>query len=194
MTFDIYKNEVLADLLNKIDPKIIRGQSNNTIGGILKEIIFKQVALEKRLDYVSKEELKKIRSELSGRNNEQIREKSSAQILIAAIINSDYQKIIDAIRKDSELKRLVNKELFSEIQSAIAKNKRPNQLTLTAKEIYKTNPKITAKELTRKLQIGEFDGFEYDEIEDAFIVNGCKREIKSSGIKDILSRIKKECS
>jgi hypothetical protein len=194
MAFDIYRNEVLAGLLNKIDPKILRGQSNNAIGGILKEIIFKQVALEKRLDYVSKEELKKIRSELSGRNNEQIREKSSAQILIAAIINSDYQKIIDAIRKDSELKRLVNKELFSEIQSAIAKNKRPNQLTLTAKEIYKTNPKITAKELTRKLQVGEFDGFEYDELEDAFIVNGCKREIKSSGIKDILSRIKKECS
>ena len=191
MNFNIYKNEVLAELLNSIDSSIFKNFSNKEIGAYLKDLILDATVRELKFNYVSKEELLKIRAELRGRNKSS-NQKSEAEKLIGSITNSDYQELRRLLDKNSELTILLKKDFISDLQSSIAENKRPNPLYKAAENIYKANTKITAKELERELRNGDFEGFTYDDVDDLFVMPGYKREVKSSGIKHILTRIKKE--
>ena len=189
MNFNIYKNEVLAELLNSIDSSIFKNFSNKEIGAYLKDLILDATVRELKFNYVSKEELLKIRAELRGRNKSS-NQKSEAEKLIGSITNSDYQELRRLLDKNSELTILLKKDFISDLQSSIAENKRPNPLYKAAENIYKANTKITAKELERELRNGDFEGFTYDDVDDLFVMPGYKREVKSSGIKHILTRVK----
>ena len=189
MNFNIYKNEVLAELLNSIDSSIFKNFSNKEIGAYLKDLILDATVRELKFNYVSKEELLKIRAELRGRNKSS-NQKSEAEKLIGSIKNSDYQELRRLLNKNSELTILLKKDFISDLQSSIAENKRPNPLYKAAENIYKANTKITAKELERELRNGDFEGFTYDDVDDLFVMPGYKREVKSSGIKHILTRVK----
>ena len=189
MNFNIYKNEVLAELLNSIDSSIFKNFSNKEIGAYLKDLILDATVRELKFNYVSKEELLKIRAELRGRNKSS-NQKSEAEKLIGSITNSDYQELRRLLDKNSELTILLKKDFISDLQSRIAENKRPNPLYKAAENIYKANTKITAKELERELRNGDFEGFTYDDVDDLFVMPGYKREVKSSGIKHILTRVK----
>ena len=189
MNFNIYKNEVLAELLNSIDSSIFKNFSNKEIGAYLKGLILNATVKELKFNYVSKEELLKIRAELRGRNKSS-NQKSEAEKLIGSITNSDYQELRRLLDKNSELTILLKKDFISDLQSSIAENKRPNPLYKAAENIYKANTKITAKELERELRNGDFEGFTYDDVDDLFVMPGYKREVKSSGIKHILTRVK----
>ena len=189
MNFNIYKNEVLAELLNSIDSSIFKNFSNKEIGAYLKDLILDATVRELKFNYVSKEELLKIRAELRGRNKSS-NQKSEAEKLIGSITNSDYQELRRLLDKNSELTILLQKDFISDLQSSIAENKRPNPLYKAAENIYKANTKITAKELERELRNGDFEGFTYDDVDDLFVMPGYKREVKSSGIKHILTRVK----
>ena len=189
MNFNIYKNEVLAELLNSIDSSIFKNFSNKEIGAYLKDLILDATVRELKFNYVSKEELLKIRAELRGRNKSS-NQKSEAEKLIGSITNSDYQELRRLLNKNSELTILLKKDFISDLQSSIAENKRPNPLYKAAENIYKANTKITAKELERELRNGDFEGFTYDDVDDLFVMPGYKREVKSSGIKHILTRVK----
>ena len=189
MNFNIYKNEVLAELLNSIDSSIFKNFSNKEIGAYLKDLILDATVRELKFNYVSKEELLKIRAELRGRNKSS-NQKSEAEKLIGSITNSDYQELRRLLNKNSELTILLKKDFISDLQSRIAENKRPNPLYKAAENIYKANTKITAKELERELRNGDFEGFTYDDVDDLFVMPGYKREVKSSGIKHILTRVK----
>ena len=92
MNFNIYKNEVLAELLNSIDSSIFKNFSNKEIGAYLKDLILDATVRELKFNYVSKEELLKIRAELRGRNKSS-NQKSEAEKLIGSITNSDYQEL-----------------------------------------------------------------------------------------------------
>ena len=191
MNFNIYKNEVLAELLNSIDSSIFKNFSNKEIGAYLKDLILDATVRELKFNYVSKEELLKIRAELRGRNKSS-NQKSEAEKLIGSITNSDYQELRRLLDKNSELTILLKKDFISDLQSSIAENKRPNPLYKAAENIYKANTKITAKELESELRNGYFDDFKHVAPDDIFVMPGYKREVKSSGIKHILTRIKKE--
>jgi hypothetical protein len=191
MNLNIYKNEVLAELLNSIDSNIFKNFSNKEIGAYLKGLILDATVHELKINYVSKEELLKIRTELRGRNKTS-KQKSEAEKLIGSITNSDYQELKRLLGKNNKLTTLLKKDFISDLQSSIAKNKRANPLYKAAENIYKANTKITAKELARELRNGDFDDFKYEDPDDVFVMPGYAREVKGSGIKHILTRIKKE--
>jgi len=189
MNLNIYKNEVLAELLNSIDSNIFKNFSNKEIGAYLKDLILDTTVKELKINYVSKEELLKIRTELRGRNKTS-NQKSEAEKFIGSITNSDYQELRRLLGKNNKLTTLLKKDFISDLQSSIAQNKRTNPLYKAAENIYKANTKITAKELERELRNGDFEGFTYDDVDDLFVMPGYKREVKSSGIKHILTRVK----
>lgn len=82
-------------------------------------------------------------------------------------------------------------------QKAIAKEPRPDALTLLISEIVQSNPEITDKELLRKLEDNKHQGV-IEDIDDEniwFVGKGNKPDsAKISGLKDRLSRIKKSYS
>jgi len=189
MVFNLYKNDVLADLLNSIPPKIFNNLSNKEIGRYLKQLIINAAASEMRLSFVSKDELRTLRSQLNGRNQEI---KTTAQRFIAAVINSDYQKILDLIEEDNELKKLLEKRMRSSLQSAIAKNKRPDSLKKALDEIVKSNPKITEEEVKKILISGMYDDISYEKHDGVIYIPSKDKEIPITSLKSRLSRAKQD--
>lgn len=189
MVFNLYKNEVLADLLNTIPPKTFTNLSNKEIGHYLKQRIINAAALEMKLSYVSKDELKTLRSRLNGRNQEI---KTTAQRFIAAVINSDYQKILDLIDENNELKKLLEEKIRSNLQSAIAKNKRPDSLKKALDEIVKSNPKISEEEVKKILRSSKYDDISYEKHGGVIYIPSKDKEIPITSLKSRLSRAKQD--
>ena len=189
MVFNLYKNEVLADLLNTIPPKTFTNLSNKEIGHYLKQRIINAAALEMKLSYVSKDELKILRSRLNGRNQEI---KTTAQRFIAAVINSDYQKILDLIDENNELKKLLEEKIRSNLQSAIAKNKRPDSLKKALDEIVKSNPKISEEEVKKILRSSKYDDISYEKHGGVIYIPSKDKEIPITSLKSRLSRAKQD--
>jgi hypothetical protein len=191
MTLNIYRNEVLAEILNLIDPNIFESHSDKALGVHIKNLIFSSVAQELNINYLSKIELKKIRGELSDRNNSS-NEKNIAHSVIKAITNSDYLRAIDVILKDEDFKSLLKPHILKEFQSRIAKKKRGDALTRALEKMVKKNPNIKEPEVRELLRNGYSDDITYNHPEDGIYIESERKEIEITALKDRLSRVKKD--
>lgn len=136
MTLNVYRNEALAEILNSIDPSIFESHSDKELGRHIKNLIFSSAAQELNINYLSKNELKKIREELAEYNNSS-NEKNVAHSVIKAIANSDYLRAIEVILKNEDFKHLLEPHIIREFQSRIAKKKRGDSLTRVLEKMVK---------------------------------------------------------
>ena len=191
MNYQLFNNKVLADLLNTIDPIVFKNQSNKELGVYLKNLILNAAVAERKLSFVSKNELLNIRAELAGRNQKGT-EKSTAQKIIAAVFNSDYPRLKKLLDENSEIKESLKKDWFKENQSAIAQKKRGDALTRALEKMVKKNPNITEREVRELLRDGYSDDIKYNHPEDGIYIESESKEIEITALKDRLSRVKKD--
>ena len=191
MTLNLYRNEVLAEILNSIDPNIFESHSDKELGRHIKSLIFNSLGQELNLNYLSKIELRKIRGELAERNNWS-NEKNVAHSVIKAVTHSDYLRAIEVILKDENFKSLLEPHILRGFQSRIAKKKRGDALTRSLEKMVKKNPNITEPEVRELLRNGYSDDITYNHPEDGIYIESERKEIEITALKDRLSRVKKD--
>ncbi len=191
MTLSIYKDQVLAGILNSIDSRILERHSDKELGKHIKELIFNVAGRELNINYISKSELKKIREEITEQNRNRT-EKNSIDSFIKAITNSDYSRAIEVVLKNEKLKSLLEPHLLKDFQSRIARKKRGDGLTRVLERIVKKNPTITELEVRELLRSGYSDDIKYNHPEDGIYIESERKEIEITALKDRLSRVKKD--